>query len=263
MKRPKYILSNERFKFFLDRYVEYGGGELKFTPIVGDPLVDSNLIDKIKMAKVTGKINHLYLYTNLIGLDKFDIKEFLLSGIDRIYVSTCIGSRTMYKKLFGVDKYNLVWGNLLRLVSNNAELDNEVKIDVILRYEKPHRKLFTSFEYEELESYGIEPRVVENYDNWCGLIRKEDLPKGQVFREVEDMSKPCSLFYKGLIILNNGDVGACWCRDLEAKLVVGNVYKQSLGEIWNGERMNKLREDWWEGKIPTICKNCYQYTPVI
>lgn len=259
MKRQKGILSNEKFEFFLKKYIEYGGGELKLTPIVGDPLVDRNLIDKIKMTKRTDKITHLYTYTNLIGLDNFDIREFLLSGIDKIDISTCFGGREMYKRLFGVDRYEDVMFNLMELIEENDRLGRKVKINIYERSEKPYPE---REEVNRIIDCGYKIRKMENYDNWTGLIKLKDLPKGQEFRKIEDMSEPCSLFYKGLIILMNGDVGACWCRDVEAKLIVGNIYKNTLEEIWNGEVLKKIKQNWHNGHIPLICKNCYQYTPL-
>ena len=262
MKRKKELLSNKDFEFFLKRYVEYGGGELKLTPIVGDPLIDKNLIAKIKMAKATKKITHLYAYTNLIGLDNFNIREFLQSGIDKIDISLCIGSKEMYRRLFGVNCYERVIENLAKLLYCNKLLGNKVKVDIILRCDKPYDDIFASKTYKKIIALGGKIRVVENYDNWTGLIKQEDLPKGQQFRKIGKMKEPCSLFYKGVMILMNGDVTACWCRDLQGTLIIGNIYKNSLKEIWEGKELKALRDNWYKGKIPKICKKCYQYTPL-
>jgi radical SAM protein with 4Fe4S-binding SPASM domain len=264
MKRRKYILSDGQFKYFLERYKEYGGGELKLTPIVGDPLVDRNLINKIKMAKRAKEIRHLYMYTNLIGLGNFNIKDFLLSGIDEIDVSTCICSREMYKRIFGVDRYDTVMHNLQLLLEQNKKLGHKVKINISLRCEKPYRVVRSSPDYKYIINlYGRHLEILDDkYDNWTGLIKLDDLPRGQRFRKLKNMSEPCSLFYKGLIIFANGDVGACWCRDVEARLIVGNIYKDLLEDIWKGERLRLIRENWMEGYIPSVCRNCYQYTPL-
>jgi radical SAM protein with 4Fe4S-binding SPASM domain len=56
---------------------------------------------------------------------------------------------------------------------------------------------------------------------------------------------------------SNGDVVAC-CRDLEHKTVLGNVFEQSVDEIWNGERYQALRRD-LANKQPEkqgACKGC-------
>ena len=56
---------------------------------------------------------------------------------------------------------------------------------------------------------------------------------------------------------SNGDVVAC-SRDLERKTVLGNLLRQSLPEIWNGEPMQALRRnlrDHHPGRSGA-CANC-------
>ncbi|MBU1147837.1 MAG: radical SAM protein [Candidatus Omnitrophica bacterium] len=262
-KRKKYILSNEQFRYFLDKYVEYGGGELKFTPIVGDPLVDKSLIDKIKMARKEREIGHIYLFTNLIGLDNFNITDFLLSGINRVYVSTCIGNKEMYKRMFGVDSYDIVISNIEKLFKENNRLGKPVKIVITSRGEKPYRDIYGSSDYKRIVGlYGANIEILEEYGNWTGVVTEKELPKGHSFRKINNRIEPCSQLYNGFIILANGDAGICWCTDLEASLIIGNVYKDSLDDIWRGEKLRSMRQNWLKGDMPSICRNCHIYTPV-
>jgi radical SAM protein with 4Fe4S-binding SPASM domain len=261
MKRSKRIISNEDFRYLVEAYDNYGGGELKFTPIVGDPLVDKNFIEKIKIARWYPNIRHMYTYTNLIGLSNFNVNDLILSGINKIDISTCLADKEMYKRLYGVDKYDEVMSNLIKLFETNLKYNNPVKINVLVRCDKPYDETKESSYYKKLvEDFSCMPRLMENWDNWGGFIKEEDLPKGQKFRVVEDMSEPCSLLYRGVIILNNGDVGACWCRDFEGMLIIGNIFRNTLDEIWNGEKLKMLRDNWIKGAIPQVCKNCYQYS---
>ncbi|MDP8230801.1 MAG: SPASM domain-containing protein [Candidatus Gorgyraea atricola] len=262
-KRKKYILSNEQFRYFLDKYVEYGGGELKFTPIVGDPLVDKNLIDKIKMARRERCIGHMYLFTNLIGLNNFNITDFLLSGINRVYVSTCIGNKKMYKRVFGVDCYDVVISNIEKLLKENNKLGKPVKIVITSRGERPYRGIYGSSDYKRIVGlYGANIEILEEYGNWTGDVTENELPRGHSFRKIKNRIEPCSQLYNGFIILANGDAGICWCTDLEANLIIGNVYKESLDDIWRGEKLKSMRENWLKGDMPPICRNCHIYTPV-
>jgi radical SAM protein with 4Fe4S-binding SPASM domain len=262
MKRQKHVLANEQFEEFLRRYAEYGGGDLNLTPIVGDPLVDKNLIVKIRSARRIKEIAHIHMFTNLIGLSSFDIKDLLSSGINVIVVSTCIGEREMYLRIFGVDRYYAVMDNLERLLEENHRSGQKVQINVSLRSERPYGKVVSSPDYKRISHlYGRHFGIMDKeYDNWAGLVRLEDVPKGQTFRKIEDMSEPCSLLHRGLIIFPNGDAGACWCRDVEGQLIVGNVFRDSLEAIWKGEQLRAIRANWWQGHIPPLCQNCYRYT---
>jgi radical SAM protein with 4Fe4S-binding SPASM domain len=52
----------------------------------------------------------------------------------------------------------------------------------------------------------------------------------------------CPYPWYSMSIASNGDVVAC-CRDLEHQSVMGNLFEQSLAEIWNGKAFQSLRRD--------------------
>lgn len=68
---------------------------------------------------------------------------------------------------------------------------------------------------------------------------------------------PCPFLWEGMHILTNGDVIAC-CRDSKYEEVMGNAYKSSIMDIWQGDKYQKFRKLHIEGKwneIP-ICSHC-------
>ena len=67
----------------------------------------------------------------------------------------------------------------------------------------------------------------------------------------------CAQIFKGIQVQADGEVVPC-CVDWERVNVLGNINKNSLFEIWNGERLRKL----WikhlngnKGKLEP-CKDC-------
>ena len=52
----------------------------------------------------------------------------------------------------------------------------------------------------------------------------------------------CELLFTKPVVLANGDVNACACRDVEAELVVGNVNETPLAEVWAGDGIDGLIE---------------------
>jgi len=258
------IMSNATFHTFLEKYIAYGGGELKFTPLVGDPLLDKSLIEKIEYARRFKEITHIYTYTNAIGFQHFDIERFLNSGINEIQISTCIGNQEMYKRIFGVNKYHVVINNIEKLLTLNNSLGKKVTIGLSIRGDKPYEKIWNSPDYIRIaQLYGSAIPILDDaYDSWSGMIKKEDLPIGQGWRKVSNKKKyePCSLLYKGLLVLGDGEVNACWTRDMEATLLVGNIHNESIDDIWKGEKLRSLRENWEQGNLPEVCKKCNQYT---
>jgi radical SAM protein with 4Fe4S-binding SPASM domain len=263
-KRERRIISDDLFKYAVCQFAESGGGVLNLTPIVGDPLLDKNLIPKVKYSRGMKEIEYIFFFTNLIELSDFDVNDLLSSGVDAINASVCIGDREMYSRVYGVDKYDSVMQNLESLLKENRKLGDQVKIEVHVKGEKPHERIRLSSDYRRIsEIYGKHiVHIDETYDNWTGIIREDNLPKGHAFRELRERSEPCSELYNGIIVFTNGNVGICWRRDVEAKLVIGNIYESSLEDIWKGRGPHMMRENWLKGNIPLPCKRCYCYTPI-
>ncbi len=67
----------------------------------------------------------------------------------------------------------------------------------------------------------------------------------------------CPYPWTSLSITSNGDVVAC-CRDLQHKTVLGNLFTQSLPEIWNGAAMQNMRQKLLDEEPEEIeaCKGC-------
>ena len=98
MQRPKVDMPMEVYEKAVREYAANGGGNLNFTPTVGDPLVDKQLVERIRMARAHPEIQEIFLYTNAILLERFGYETFLQSGLSRLAISTFIGSREGYER---------------------------------------------------------------------------------------------------------------------------------------------------------------------
>jgi radical SAM protein with 4Fe4S-binding SPASM domain len=257
--RPPKIMTTLDFAKILKRFVHYGGGSLSFTPL------DRELLTKIRLAKSHNEINHVSFATNLIALGKHNTKDLITSGVDWIHVSTCVGNREMYHRVYGVDKYEVVYRNLVEILTVNKHLEAPVKIGVSLRAEKPYAKnVYATRDYQTIvRLLGHYISVIDDdFMNWTGLIKTIDLPSGNALRQSKIMAEPCEQFYNGLQVFANGDVGLCCCVDLDCKLIVGNLYDQTVESIWSGPEVKRLREMWLSGHIPEPCSQCSMYNPL-
>ncbi len=61
----------------------------------------------------------------------------------------------------------------------------------------------------------------------------------------------CTYPWRWIMITSDGEVAACCFMSRPA---LGNMYEQSLDEIWNGEVMQDLREHISRGEIHSLCK---------
>ncbi len=56
-------------------------------------------------------------------------------------------------------------------------------------------------------------------------------------------------------ILPNGNVYPC-CRGHEEHLLMGNIFKQRFGDIWNGPEYRQLRHEFLTGDLREGCRRC-------
>jgi radical SAM protein with 4Fe4S-binding SPASM domain len=64
----------------------------------------------------------------------------------------------------------------------------------------------------------------------------------------------CSMVVNYLKVLPNGEAFPC-CRAPQ-ELRLGNVFEQSLDEVWNGPAAQALRQGMSTGKMPEVCRTC-------
>ena len=70
--------------------------------------------------------------------------------------------------------------------------------------------------------------------------------------------KRCYRFNRCAYILYNGDMIPC-CADWSRSYIVGNVCEQTIKQVWDGERLGALRENFRSGnyaQLPEMCRNC-------
>ena len=196
-KRQRKVTNLEMFKKAIDNYSSDGGGTVSFTPVIGDPLIDKKIIEKFNYCMSKPNINSVYLYTNGIFLDNYDMHKFLTSGLNRLAISIFFGSRELYKKYFGVDQYDRVIKNIKDIARINNDNDYNVKITLHLRVEMPEEKWNTNPDFLEIRDLVGEKNISykADYENWSGMIKDSDLPAGCTLGETpnfeEKNSVPC------------------------------------------------------------------------
>ena len=80
--------------------------------------------------------------------------------------------------------------------------------------------------------------------------------------ENEDDKNYCDHVINTLTIRANGEVVPC-CYDLTTELSMGNITNDSLEDIWNNSKYNKLRNSINSKKYISICNNCNVVRPSV
>ncbi len=69
----------------------------------------------------------------------------------------------------------------------------------------------------------------------------------------------CRRPFNTLVIAFDGKVPLC-CVDFERHVIVGDLTKQTIGEIWNSDRLTDIRRSFLDSNrrssLPPTCQDC-------
>lgn len=240
----------ELFKKIAD---EAAAEPLLFTALFelhNEPLLDKRTFDCIKYIKSINPNKRCALVTNGELLDKFSPEDIVQSNIDQISVSLNAYSKEVYERInIGLD-YDRVMKNINRLLSNET-IRRKLAISFVVTEENAHEVPQATMYWQK---QGIGTRVISEIANRGGALdRYEKLRLKTGYRGTPPLSRfwrrlmtaagkvtGCHLPFYQMNVLFNGDVIIC-CHDWNRATVVGNAKTSSLREIWNSDKMNKIR----------------------
>lgn len=202
----------------------------------GEPLLHPAFDE---LAREAGRAGiRTFLTTNGTLLDDSRIQRLLDAKIDRITVSVDGDART-HEHVRGVP-LSRVEAGLRRLIRARDAARSSTAIDVSMvvapetetavgAFEDRFRKLADRVQRIPVLTSGV--RRTRCREPWRG----------------------------GLVVLADGRVTAC-CVDHDGVLAVGDARRDSLRDIWNGDRMQGLRRAHaGRGELPSICRTCTEY----
>lgn len=262
MKRKQGVMPFAMFKKIADEAAKEGCKGIRLIRF-GEPLLNKNIFEMIKYAKSKGLLVHMT--TNGLLLNDQKIKNILDSKLDSIIFSFQGTNKQEYEKIRNNKNYDLLESNVKKL----AELRKKLALD------HPHIQVTTTIldETEEQikEFYSKWSKIADNVDHWyTAFLGLENVERIKPLMERQKISKHlqerekmrgfrCTEVMTKLSIDWNGDVTAC-CQDFNSALSVGNLNKNTLKEIWNGEKMSILRhvlsQEGGRAKIPFCSKLC-------
>ncbi|GAG97236.1 unnamed protein product, partial [marine sediment metagenome] len=227
---------------------------------VGEPLMYSGFKDVLKICSENGM--YLWITTNGLLLDKkmSKIKEYP-RAIKHMAFSVDGATEKSYETIRRGGNFRKLLSNsdLMKEYCNNTKFAFIPSLQVCLSKENFDEipifyKVFTKyFGIENMLFSFLSNLSAEHGNNIYYADAKIDL--GEHYR----LNCPCKLLWHQIHVLHDGKVSAC-CRDYDGELIVGDIKKESILDIWNGEKYNRLREKHIKGDVGDIplCRDCYE-----
>jgi radical SAM protein with 4Fe4S-binding SPASM domain len=243
-------------------YVAIGGGSVGLTPIVGDALIDPKFLARVQYLRSLPAIDRIWLTTNAILLDKHGVENVLDAGLSFITISTAGFEEEMYRRVYRNSSYQRMRRNVVALLDGNRRRGNPIPITIGLRPDRPLEEVMKHLDFQEILSYKPALDFTWSYTSAGGRISREELPSAMKLRVVSKRREPCVSLYNGPIVLADGTVMACSCvasMDATADLGIGNVLETPLLEIWQGDQLRRIRQQFESQTLNRTCATCDMY----
>ena len=264
------IMTFEVFKKAVDEWAAVGGQWLDLTPVVGDPLVDPGLLEKVDYAVNRARIKHVVLTTNAILLNRNEAYKRLIDlGIGGIFISTQGANKVAYEKVYGVNHYPEVISGIHNLMEYNRSKGEPAEIVVRFRNaEKPSQIVRSKDFIEHIKPFlsaKVRINFTVDYDNWGGTIVPDDMSGFMKLRKLPPvLNLPCQSLFS-FVVRHDGHVRLCGCRlvrnDMD-DLVVGNIGDSTLEEISKSAAAWDIIKGFYSGRRPETCRQCTFYRPI-
>ncbi len=219
------------------------------------------MVSKAHDADVAEKIGFT---TNGILFTKEKIDAIIAGGINEIRISIQGLDATAYQRVCGVHiDYDAFINRLRYLYEHKQQAKVRIKIaDVALKGVPEGEKIFKERFGSMADSIFIE-RIVPLYQdvNYDALDKgiREHAQDGRYAVEQHRANKVCYRPFIKLLVATNGDICAACCDHISGRdKVYGNIYKETLVEVWQGSVHRDFMKMQLRGERfqHPLCRNC-------
>lgn len=220
----------------------------------GEPLLNENLPNMIRMAKQSKRILTAEFTTNAYLLNKDLIKDLIGAGLDKIVISIEALSTEGYRKIANVNlEYQDIVKKVRLLNDNKGDCEVCIKIgDIAIESNDDETTFYNTFGdmCDRIFIDRILP-VWPEHNVECNISDKG------VYGNVVEEKLVCPYIFYTMAINSDGSVNPC-CVDWKNKLLMGDANTETLKEIWDGKAYRDLQLQHLEGKKNNIslCNSC-------
>lgn len=219
----------------------------------GEPLLHQEITKMVKYAKEKRVARRVEIYTNGVFLTEKMSKDLIMASLDSLVISLDAINKEEFKKIKRKDSYETVVNNIYKFLDVRKKLGAKNPVLSVKMVDLRDKKMVE--EFKKRWSGVADNVIIQPLHNWEGSIKiknkKENIKK-------ENKRYPCNLPWLSAAVFWDGKVTPCCVNYKVNELIMGDLKKQSLKEIWQGEKFRKLRQAHLSqdfSDFPT-CKNC-------
>lgn len=224
----------------------------------GEPFLNKNLASMIAYAKQSGHVDYIDTTTNGSLITPERLGPVLEAGLDKINISVDGMNREQYRKFTGFDfDFAQFVEHVKWLDANKGNCEVSIKI--------PGDLINDAQRQEFLDTFGnyCDRIFIENFAPCWPEFDVEahtgiQITRG-IYQQPVQPTDTCPYIFYSISVNADGLVSSCFL-DWGRKLLVGDVAKQTLKNIWHSPAMNALRRQHLEGRRMEnpVCSQCGQ-----
>ena len=226
---------------------------------LGEPMLNIKLPKFVHILKENNVAKEIAVTSNGSRLEEELSKHLVDAGLDRLPISlngiedkhfeNNVGKKINFNKMYEQIKY-------FYSIKKQCHLHVKINGDCFTEEEKER---FVKMFKDCCDTLNIDHVV----NVWSGMDIAEKQGVTMYDYDIEnhadnkEENRICPQMFYELLIHSDGSVSPC-CVDYQYKKEnLGNIKKQSLKNIWNGDKMRKIRRSELEGNVCyEICKTC-------
>lgn len=256
-------MSLQMFRKVVEDYAQMGGGPVSLTPLEGEPLLDPLLMERLEVLKKYPETQQVVITTNGIAFDKYSDQEIRCLLEDLYLIKVSIGGLddATYKSMFNVDCFSRVMDGVDRLLKMREAVSAPAHLAFAFRTNDPHFEARFKSKLDAYRGKGIDISHLHAFTNNCGALKNDVEKRLVVARSPGKKRLTCVYPCMSMVVSWDGIVTAC-CEDSEDHdLRIGHVEKETLAEIWVGEKHLEFLGSFTKQEHLPVCRKCSGYQP--
>jgi len=252
MKRKVGFMDIDLFKKII--YQAKGYTHIIGLQIFGDALLHPKFEEMVDYLNKKGILSQIS--TNPIALSDKNIEKILNSELDILMLSLDAIDDKTYKKYRGTNtSYETAISQMNKLLEEKIKRNKKKPFIYVRMLGLPGLKDHFQEYKKQWNKPGVDQVSKTDFRTFGGVI---DEIGGVKIKKTRWASKGvCYKPWEGMYILWDGRVVPCGF-DYDGKVILGDLRKQTLEEVWNGKKMRELRKSFLTEKFGKnhFCKKC-------
>jgi radical SAM protein with 4Fe4S-binding SPASM domain len=251
-KQPKEDMDDVIFR----RLVQDAAGSAEHMMLIGlgEPLLDPKIYERIEYCDTHGIFT--LLSTNGTLLDEKASERLLASPLEHVTLSFDGSTKESFEFYRKGARFEKVRDNFVRFARMKKE--RGAKVQIVVQMVRMERN------WNEVDDFARFWQSVPGVDQVRIKADETNLMRPTAGHAAAEWKHPCHYLWRGpMYVKHSGDVYPCCQSYMLDGAPVGNIGRQSLGEIWNGAPMQHMREAHVTGRAGDleVCSRCCTTIP--